>query len=169
MARAVKRKKTTGNAAGMAAMRDAGTVRELNFNKINKIMNDIGPGSQSDKDIIVYRIHMGGSHLNILMEYMGSFLSVMYLDMIRPGYFTPGKLNQWKDIAHDIAIANKEKEVIKKIFNRVSRQMGSCSKKMVDLIHFEATEEELKYTLYDVVLKISMEYNIDLKGMLPSI
>jgi len=169
MARAAKRKKTIGTAAGMASMRDANMIREMNFSKISKIMNDIGPGSgKPDDELIVHQINLNGGRLNILSEYMGSFVNVMYLDLISPGYFTPGKLDQWKDMAKEVATENKENEDIFKTFSRISRQMGLCSKRMTDLIHFEATEEDLKYALYDVVLKVSMEHNLDLKGMLPS-
>ncbi len=170
MARAAKRKKTTGTAAGMASMRDASMMREMNFNRINKIMTDIGPGSgKPDEDLIVHTIDLRGNQHNLLSDFMGSFLNVMFLDMIAPGYFTPGKLDQWKDLARDVAVDNKERDAIHKTFSRISKQMGLCSKRMTDLIHFEATDEDLKYAIYDVVLKISMEHNINLKGLLPTI
>lgn len=170
MARAAKRKKTVGTAAGMASMRDASMMREMNFNKINKIMNDIGPGSgKPDDQLIVHRIYTRGSQINLLSEYMGSFVNVMYMDLVAPGYFTPGKLDQWKEMAKEVATENKERTTIYTTFNRISKQMGLCSKRMTDLIHFEASDEDLKYALYDVILKISMEHSIDLKGMLPSV
>lgn len=170
MARAAKRKKTTGTAAGMASMRDAAMVRDMNFNKINKIMNDIGPGSgKPNEELMMHQIDTRGSQPNLLGDYMGSFVNVMFLDLIAPGYFTPGKLDQWKEIAKEIATENKERSAIYTTFSRISKQMGLCSKRMTDLIHFEASDEDLKYAIYDVILKISMEHSIDLKGMLPTI
>jgi len=170
MARAAKRKKTTGTAAGMAGMRDAAMIRSINFNKISKIMNDIGPGS--GKEVAEQHIHtikLDASDINLLADYMGSFINVMYGDLMAPGYFTPGKLTQWADIAKEIVDSNEDRPSIKKTFGRISKQMSLCSKRMGDLIHFEASDEDLKIALYDVILKVSMEHSMDLKGMLPTI
>jgi len=170
MARAAKRKKTTGTAAGMASTRDAAVIRALNFKEIAGIMQDIGPGSgKPSEELVLHTINVENSEITLLSDYVGSFLNVMYLDMISPGYFTPGKMNDWKEIAREIAQHNKEREGIYRTFSRISKQMGLCSKRMANLIHYEAAEEDLKYALYDVVLKISMEHNMDLKGMLPEI
>jgi len=166
MARAAKRKVQVNSAATMAERRDSGLIRAMQFKEISAIMHDIGPGS--DEEPMVYQIDVDTKYPHILSVYMWTFLEVMYMDFIHPNYFTPGKILQWKDIATDIYRANKSNDDIYKTFMRISRQMSVCSKKVGDLIHYEATEEELMYALYDVVLKVSMDNNIDLKGLLPN-
>ncbi len=171
MARSAKRKKTVGTAASMAAMRDAATVRNINFCSVTKLLQTEGSGQSLDEDYtpIIHSINMDASEPVIIGDFMGCFLDVMYLDLICPGYGTSIKLHRWTEVAKDISTANKKRPNIKDTFNKISRRIKVCAKRMDDLIHYEATDEELKYSLYDLVLKVSIDYNIKIKGLLPPI
>jgi hypothetical protein len=167
MARAAKRKVQVNNAASMAERRDAGLIRAMRFKDISKIMNDIGPGDP-DGQSKSYQIDMDAQFPDLIATFTWCFLEVLHFDMMYPSYFTPHKVSQWKDIATEIYQKNKEREDVYKAFSRISRQMGMAEKRIVDLIHFEAAPEELQYALYDIVLKISMDHNLELKGLLPT-
>ena len=166
MARVAKRKVQVNTAAGMAERRDAGLIRAMQFKEISGIMKDVGPGGCEEPRI--YKLDLEAKYPQILSDYMWTFLEVMHMDLMHPSYFTPGKVREWKDIATEIYKFNKKNEEVYKIFMRISRQMGACAIKVEDLIHYEATEEELMYALYDVILKVSMDNNLDLKGLLPT-
>jgi hypothetical protein len=166
MARAAKRKVQVNDAASMANRRDAGLIRAMRFKDISKIMNDRGPGDPNAQPVI-YQIDMDVQLADLISTFMWAFLEVMQFDMAHPSFFTPHKVDEWKSIATEIYRHNNRKEDTKKVFMRIARQLGACSKKMTDLIHYEATEEELQYALYDVILKITMDNNLDIKGMFP--
>jgi len=149
----------------MADRRDAGVVRSLHFKEIQNIMNDIGPGDP-DADKVVHVLDVQISRLELISRFTSVFISTMYFDLQYPSYFTPHKILQWKDIATMIYKDNN-KEDVKRTFSRISRQLGLCEKKLTDLIHYESKPEELQYALYDFILRLSMDNNIDLKGLLP--
>jgi hypothetical protein len=167
MGRPAKRKKSTMTAGSMAGLRDASTVRAHNFQKVTGLINEKGPGS--DRPPYVHRINMDNSEHRLLLDYASAWVSVMYGDLMFPGYGTPSKLEDFAQIAREISKGNKEKESVRKMFDRISRQMHRTAQQVTDMLHFESTMDEMKVVLYDMVLKMSMDNNLQLSGMLPPV
>jgi hypothetical protein len=171
MGRVPKRKATTASAPAMAEIRDAGWIRSMKFKEIHGIMSSIGTG-QTNSDPILHQIQLRASTPHILSTFMGAMMQVLTFDLSHPSYFTPHRVGQWKDIAREISKSSEavpdRGDTTKKVFGRIARQLGVCEKKLTDLIHYDASEDHLKFALYDVVLKISMDHNIDLKGLFPA-
>ena len=166
MARPVKRRVQTTSASRMADMRDAAMMRSLNFAELSKMMNDIGPGDPTREPVRI-TINMSAPYNDLLGQFMGAFITVMYDDMVHPGYFTPSKLASWYDLADDVVKHNQDREEVKKTFQKLKKRIKAAEKYMIDMIHYEADMAQIQYSIYDLLLKVSMDTDIDFKGMLP--
>lgn len=166
MARPVKRKVQTTTAASMADRRDAAMVRSMKFAEKARMMADIGPGDPS-KEPVRYTINMNAPQMELLSEFIGTFINVMYFDMMYPSYFTPSKMATWVELADEVVRANKDRSEVRSLFQKIKKRLKASEKYMVDMIHYEADMEQIQYSIYDFLLKVSMDTDIDFRGMLP--
>lgn len=167
MARAAKRKKVVTTAADMANRRDAAMERTIHFAERTKAMAEVGPGNP-DKDPIRLTIDLNDKPMEIIYSFIGNFVNTMYVDLIGPGVGTPRKLSMWQEIATEIHKNNRDREDVHGVFVRVARQLGLTEKRVREQIYYGSSVDDMKYTLYDFLLKFSMDNDIDLKGMLPN-
>jgi len=168
MARAVKRKKQGLGPAAMADRRDSAMIRGLTFQGKADALEIQGPGSgRPDDDLPHHTIQLMGNDHNVLGDYMMALISTMYGDLLSPGPATVLKLEQWTDIAQSIS-KETESATAKKAFARIAAQTRAAAKRSRELYFYEGTSDDVKFTLYDLILKVCMDHHLDIKGFLPS-
>ena len=168
MARSARRAAaTTGSVVDMAGRRDGGIIKDINFQRVSALIRPVTPGPGSDKAPVVHMIDSQWSSNRLLSEYSGILLSILYVDLIVPSYTTPVKMEQLAGIADDIVKDSESKET-KKIFRGIGRKMKAISAAIESNLHYEAPIVRLKTLMYDLILYLSGEHNVDLKGLLPT-
>lgn len=169
MGRPARRAKQTGSAAAMANRRDAGMVRDMQYNQIDKLINpaEVGPGSGSPDRI---QLNMARSTQAKLSDYSMVFIQVMYVDLIAPSPATVNKLKELAALAQDISKdgAARKSADAKRTFSLISRQINKAARTLENQLHFENTVDEMKVRLYDLILYFLEEHRVTFEGLLPS-